>query len=263
MNNLRQIVIAGAIVLGIIVLIAANPLFIVRPGQVGVSENILTGKTKSRNPGTHLLVPFLYRTHRFDVRTQRLDVQANSASKDLQHVSMDVALNYILEHKKVNQLFAEVGMSYQEKVIDPAVQESVKAASSQFPVEEIIVQRQALKTMMEEHLRERLAKYYITLENLNLIDIRFTEEFNRVIEQKQVEEQKIKTAEYQKRQAQQYKEKAILEAQAESEKQRLLRQTVTPDIVALEWIKKWDGKLPETMLGDSKALLMLPGKDKQ
>jgi regulator of protease activity HflC (stomatin/prohibitin superfamily) len=164
-------------------------------------------------------------------------------------------------YEKVNELFVKVGVGYTEKVIEPAVNEAVKAAAAHFPVEQIIVNREQLKEGIVTSLSKVLANYHIHLESVNLVDIDFSEQFNHVVEQKQVEEQKIKTAEYQRMQAEEYKKKSILEAEAEAEKQRLLKQSVTADIVALEWIKKWNGQLPQTVLGE-KSMMMLPGKDK-
>jgi len=118
------------------------------------------------------------------------------------------------------------------------------------------VKRAELKDAIEAALREKLKEYFVVIESVNLVNIDFTPEFNRVVEAKQIEEQKIKTAEYKKMQAAQNKEAVILEAEGESRRQELIRATVNPQIVSLEWIKKWDGKLPVTMLGD-KTVMML------
>lgn len=263
MNPFPVIARAVAAVFVLIFVLVAWPFFTVGPGEVGVTFNNLNGQTKSHTQGLHFRVPFMFRVYKFDVKTRRVDLMADSATKDLQHVSVHVVLNFHLEQDKVNQLFENVGRDYQEKVIEPAVNESVKAAVSQFPVEDIIVKRGDLKHMIEAQLKERLGLYHILVESVNLVDIRFTDEFNRVVEQKQVEEQKIKTAEYQKRQAEQYKLKTILEAQAEAEKQRLMRENVTDNIVALEWIKKWNGQLPSTVMGEKGgAMLMMPQEKK-
>ncbi|MCK5534687.1 prohibitin family protein, partial [bacterium] len=136
-----------------------------------------------------------------------------------------------------------------------------KIGAAQFPVEKIIVEREKLKGIITELLRAKMVGYNITIENVNLVNIDLSVEFNKIVEQKQIEEQKIKTAEYKKKQAQQEKERLILQAEAQATKQRLLRQTVNKDIIALEWIKKWDGTLPQTMLGEgSVPLIDIRGK---
>jgi len=261
--NLGRIIGYGC--LGIMLLIVScGSYFKVDAGEVGVTFNTITGVTQSYSQGTYLKMPFITNVTDFDVKTQKEDIKAASASKDLQKVEIDVVINYHLDYTKVNELYVKVGEDFSEKVIYPAVYEAVKSASAQFPVEQIIVEREELKQIIEDLLQIRLAKYNIILESVNLIDITFDKEFSKVVEQKQMEEQKIKTAEYKKMQAQQNKEATILEAQGEAEKQRLLRATTSKEVIALKWIEAWEkggAKMPTTLITDgnkSGTMLMLP-----
>lgn len=256
--------VAKAVKMGIISLLAAiiflGSWFVVPPGFVGVTFSRVSGQTESHSQGTHLKLPLLTGVEKFDVRSLRWDITAESASKDLQKVNVHVALNTHLEYDKVNELYVKVGSDYGTKIIEPAVNEAVKAAAAQLPVESIIVKREELKNQIEITLKKHLAGYNIFLENVNLVNIGFDDQFNQVVEEKQIEEQKIKTAQYVRMQAEEQKKTAILQAEAESEKQRLMRQTVTKDIIALKWIEKWDGNLPEIMAGDKGAMLMITPK---
>jgi prohibitin 1 len=251
-----------AIVLIVLVsIVGCGSFFSVGAGVVGVTFNSITGDTAAYSQGMYFKIPIVTSVIKFDVKTQREDIQADSASKDLQKVKVHVAINYHLDYKKVNELYVKVGRDYIEKVINPAVNESVKASVAQFPVEEIIVKREDVKILIEKSLKDRLAIYNIILESVNLVNISFDEEFNRVVEQKQIEEQKIKTAEYIKKQAEQKKQATILEAEGEARKQELLRATISKDTVMMKWIDKWDGKLPTYMMGD-KTMMMVPGDNK-
>jgi prohibitin 1 len=252
--------VAGWVVKGVIALfvlmIFFGSFYVIGVGEVGVIFNQATGKTKSVQSGFNLKIPFVEVLSVFDIRTQRIDIVEDCASKDLQLVRMKTVLNYHLDYTKVNEIFTKVGRDYTYKIITPITNEIAKALVSQYTVENIIVKRSELKDKIEEALRAKFKEYYIIIESVNLVNVDFTPEFNRVVEAKQIEEQKIKTAEYKKMQAAQNKEAVILEAEGESRRQELIRATVNPQIVSLEWIKKWDGKLPVTMLGD-KTLLML------
>jgi regulator of protease activity HflC (stomatin/prohibitin superfamily) len=242
-----------------ILIIGCGSYFTVGAGVVGVTFNSMTGSTQSHSNGVHFKLPLITDVIKFDVKTQREDIKADSASKDLQKVLVHVVINYHLDYTKVNELYVKVGRDFVDKVIHPAVNESVKAAVAQFPVEEIIVKREDVKTMVEAALKERLAVYNIILESVNLVNISFDEEFNKVVEEKQIEEQKIKTAEYKKKQAEQEKQSTILTAEGEARKQELLRATISKDTVMMKWIDKWDGKLPTYMTGD-KTMMMIPNK---
>jgi len=228
-------------------------------GEVSVVYNILSGSTYARPQGTYLKVPIINSVSTYDVKTQRADIlECESASKDLQKVVIHIALNYHLLYDKVNELHVKVGTDYNHLVIDPAINECIKAAVSQFPVEEIIVQREKLRCIIENSLKERLDVYNIVLESLNLINISFDPKFNEVVEAKQIEEQKIKTAEYIKKQAEQNKQAVILTAEGKAREQELLRATVSPAIISLEWIKKWDGSLPAITTGGNTPLFINP-----
>lgn len=253
--NLQKL--AGLLLLAVAVVVA-NPIFIVGPGEVGVTFNRITGKTASYAQGTHFRLPIIHGVTKFDVKTQRIDIVASSASKDLQKVEMEVVVNTHLQYEKVNDLFIKVGKDYIEKVVHPTMNECVKAASAQFPVEDIIVKRDELKLQIEEALRQKLLAYNIVVENANLVNIKFDPEFEKIVEQKQIEEQKIKTAEYVKQQAEQNKLATIARAEGDARAQQLLRESVNEKTIAYKWIDKWDGKLPETMLGGNSSLLFMP-----
>jgi regulator of protease activity HflC (stomatin/prohibitin superfamily) len=254
--------IIGGIIVGIFLLtLFFGAWFIVDVGTVGVKFNAVSGQTASCQQGFHFKMPLLESVTKFDVKTQRMDEKAVGASKDLQEVTFELALNYHLDYTKVNQLYVKVGRDYQQKVIFPAINEIVKATASKFPVEQIIVNREVLKTDIEKALSIKLAIYDIIVENVNLMDIDFTPEFNKVVEEKQIEEQRIKTAEYRKMQAEQDKQTSILQAEGEARKQALLRESVSEKVISLKWIEKWDGKLPDIIAGDKGGMLLnIPSK---
>jgi len=256
----KKVIIIGVSLIFALI-IGCSSCFSVGAGVVGVTFNKFTGNTASYSQGTYFKLPVIVDVVKFDVKTQRENIKADSASKDLQKVLVNVVVNYHLDYKKVNDLYVKVGRDYSEKVIHPAVNESVKASVAQFPVEEIIVRREDVKTLIENALKDRLATYNIILESVNLVNISFDKEFNAVVEQKQIEEQKIKTAEYKKKQAEQNKQATILEAEGEARKQELLRASVSKDTISMKWIEKWDGKLPVYMLGDKATMMMKGGTE--
>ena len=258
-NNEIKLGINWAITAAIVVVafyIFLGSFYVIGVGQVGVIFNQATGRTKSVQSGFSLKIPIVDQLNVFDIRTQRIDIEEECASKDLQLVRMKTVINYHLDYTKVNEIFTKVGRDYSVKVIIPVTNEIAKSLVSQYTVENIIVKRAELKDAIEEALRIKLKDYFVVIESVNLVNVEFTPEFNRVVEAKQIEEQKIKTAEYKKMQAAQNKEAVILEAEGESRRQELIRATVNPQIVSLEWIKKWDGKLPVTMLGDDTVLML-------
>lgn len=244
---LRYAGIGGIIIFVLIFL--STMFYVVNPGEVGV-EVLFGSVQRYAENGLHFKNP-LSSVVIFDIKTQREAQRSEGASMDLQLVIVESVINYHLDEAKLPELYSEVGRDFVHKVITPAVQECTKAATAKYKVEEVIVKRHEVKQLIFDSLQSKLANYYIVLEDVNIQDIDFSPEFNRVVEEKQIEEQKIKTAQYRREQAEQDKERTILEAQAEAEKQRLLKVNTSKEVVELKWIEKWDGKLPETILGDN------------
>lgn len=243
---LRYIGISGLIIFFVVLI--STMFYIVNPGEVGVEVLFGSVKRYAEN-GLHFKNP-LSAVVVFDIKTQREEQRSEGASQDLQLVIVESVVNYHLDASKIPELYSKVGRDFVHKVIKPAIQECIKAATAKYKVEEVIVKRHEVKQLIFDSLKSKLLNYFIVLEDVNIQDIDFSPEFNRVVEEKQIEEQKIKTAQYRREQAEQEKEQTILEAQAEAEKQRLLKVNTSKEVVELKWIEKWDGKLPETILGD-------------
>ncbi|MDR1695299.1 MAG: prohibitin family protein [Endomicrobium sp.] len=243
------------IVLAVLSLVFGS-FFIVPVGFVGVRINIISGKTESFERGTYLKVPVVHKVVNYDVKTQRQEFKATSASKDLQAVHAIIVVNFRPDYSKVNDIHTNIGSDYLYKVVEPAVQEAAKAAISKLPVEMVVVERENLRASIEERLKQKLLSYNIIIENVNITNIDFSNEFNRVVEEKQIEEQKVKKAQYQRLQAEEEKKRQILLAEAEAQKQQLLKQSVNKEVIGLKWIEKWDGRLPVYMMGDGQNVML-------
>ena len=207
--------IIGIAAIIIIAFIVLSSFFVVEVGFVGVRINIITGQTQSFAQGTYFKIPFIHQVVNYDVKTQKQEIEADSASKDLQTVRARIVVNFRPVYEKVNDIHIKIGKDYFVKVIYPAIQEVSKTAISKLPVENIIVERENLRAAIEENLRKKIEEYNIIIENVNIVDIQFTTEFNRVVEEKQIEEQKVKKIQYQRMQAEEEKKRVILLAEAE------------------------------------------------
>jgi regulator of protease activity HflC (stomatin/prohibitin superfamily) len=229
--------------------------FVVDAGERGV---VLRFGEVSRvvEPGLRFKMPFAETVVRMTVRVQKGTTKTEAASKDLQVVQTTMVLNYNLEPSKAGEMYSTIGLNYGEKVIEPVVKESFKAAAARYTAEELISKREALKTEVRNYLRDQLVKFGITVVELSITDFEFSQEFNRAIESKQTAEQHALRA---KRDLDRIKVEAqqkVAAAQAEAEALRLQRQVISPELVKLRQIEaqmkaidKWDGKLPNVTGG--------------
>jgi len=207
-----------AVVAVLVAIVVFSSYAIVPPGHRGVVVMLGRVERTALGEGFHLVLPPVARqVIPIDVRTKKLEVISEAASRDLQTIQVSGVLNYHLEPVAVGQLYQEVGTDYESIIIVPALQEAIKAATAQFRIDDILKERAVLKGIIQDGLRERLAASYIIVDQFSLANVEFSAEFDRAIEQKQVAEQTALQKQYELQSAE--KEVEIALARAEGEKQ--------------------------------------------
>lgn len=235
----------------LVVLLAQFPLGVVGAGERGVKFNRVSGGVGVVNEGLFFRLPFIEKVKTMDVKVQKEEVEASAASKDLQTVSSRVALNFHLNPEKVADIFRGVSLDYKSRIIDPAIQESVKASTAKFTAEELITKREVVKEDMRSHLRERLVEQGVLVDDLNIVDFDFSKTFNEAIEAKVTAEQQALAAKNKLEQIKYEKEQAIVSAQGRAEALQVEGNALrnNPQIAELRAIEKWDGHLPQVTSG--------------
>lgn len=274
-NRTMTLLIGLGVVLLLAALILLNSYTIVEAGTRGVLKNFgqIVGVL---GEGLHFRAPFISAVTVVDVKTQRYESNASAASRDLQIVSTQIVLNYRPDPNTVDVLVREIGTDYERRIVDPAVQEALKAATANFTAEELITKRPQVSSAIQEVLVSRLASRGIIVESVAITDFNFSDEFTRAIEAKQVAEQDALRAENELRRAQieaqqqvaraEAEAKARLEvARAEAEALRLQREVISPALLQLRFIERWDGILPRFMGGGDSGgifpMFMVPAEE--
>jgi regulator of protease activity HflC (stomatin/prohibitin superfamily) len=231
----------------------------VESGHVGILTRYGVAADSPMMPGTYRLGLGESITL-FDTRVQRLDYQGSAASKDLQEVVGVISLNFRVAAADVPTIFTTIGVDYRQRVIEPSVQETFKATMAQFTSSELITQRDAVKRVAQDLLSGRLGRFGIAVEELNVLDFRFSQEFKSAIEAanaaKQAvveEEQKLRSAQIQAQQrvavAKAEAEATLARAEAEASANKTIQATLTPEVLEYLALVKWDGKLPQSTNG--------------
>ncbi len=223
----------------------------VGPGERGVLITFGKPSTDAYEPGLHLKYPFVSDLKTISVRVNRSDVETSSASKDMQEVRSHVALNWSVSADRVVATYMNLGDEEEilKRVIAPAVSEVLKAEMAKLTAEEILTKRMELKKAIDAGLNIRLGNYGVTLSDLSIVNLTFSKEFTRAIEEKQIAEQKAKQAEYDAQRAVKEADAEVNRARGRAESQKLVRQTITAEILQQQAIEKWDGKFPQYMGG--------------
>ena len=240
--NIRKITLFG--VLGLFLLITMFASFqTISSGEVGL--RVRFGKIIDSNlsEGFNLKVPYIEKIVKVNIKVQKVEIETMAASKDLQDIDIVLAVNYRVEGDSASSLYRTVGNNYENVVLQPAIQESVKSVISKYTAEEVVTSRTEVSDNSLKELQEKVLKYGITIESFNIINLTFSDEYSNAIEEKQVAEQKLSTAKLEA-------EAKIVAAEATKKANELLKQSLTDELIAKQFIEKWDGKLPSTYAGE-------------
>ncbi|MHB1296658.1 MAG: prohibitin family protein [Anaerolineae bacterium] len=211
----RTLGLAILVIVGLVIIFSSYT--VIGPGQRGVVVMLGRVEQTSLPEGFHLVLPPVVRqVVPIDVRTKKYEAQVEAASSDLQIIQVMGVLNYHLNPESVGRLYQQVGVNFEDIIIVPAMQEAIKAATAQYRVDQILVQRAVIKGVIEETLTKRLAENDIVVDQFSLADVSFSDEFDAAIERKQVAEQAALQKQYELQSAQ--KDVEISLARAEGEK---------------------------------------------
>lgn len=249
-------IVGGVIGAVVVAAVAFNSFAIVDAGHSGVVLTLGKVSEQVLGEGLHFKAPFIQSIVQVDNRVLKAEVDCSSASKDLQTVSSTIALNYRVRNDASASIYKDVGMGYENVIIAPAIQECVKAVTAKYTAEQLITERQIISDQMKELLNEKISSYGIEIEIFNIISFEFTAEYNAAIEAKQTAQQNALKAEQDLQRIKVEAEQTIAQAEAEAEAYRLKSEQITPQMIAMEYIDKWDGKLPTVAGGDSSSMLI-------
>jgi regulator of protease activity HflC (stomatin/prohibitin superfamily) len=249
----------GVVVLALILIL--NPFVIIPAGERGVVLNLGAVSDTIMGEGIHWRTPLIQSVKKIDVKIQKEQVAVASASKDLQTVSSQIALNYHLQADKVNVLWQTIGKDYKERIIDPAVQEAMKASTAKYTAEELITKRSLVKDDIKVILAERLVREYIIVDEVSITDFDFSQSFNSAIEAKVTAEQNALGAKNKLEQTKYEAEQRIAQAKGEAEAIKIQAQAINSqggaDYVQLQAIKQWNGTVPTYMMGNAVPFINL------
>ncbi len=255
------------IILAIAVLIvAAASIKIVPAGSTGVVMTMGKVNDTVMQEGLNFKIPFIQTVSVVNNKIQVVELDAPAVSKDLQTVNSVIAVNYRVGLDSSAKIYKNIGQDYQNVLLLPAVQESIKSVTAKYTAEELITMRAQVGIEIKAALEEKVNEYGIIIEKFNIVNFDFSAEFNSAIEAKQVAEQnliKTKTEQEQaiviaeaeaKRkliEAEAEAESVLKKANAQAEANKKLSESLNNTIVEYEKIQKWNGELPMSTGGSS------------
>lgn len=256
------------VLLGVLILfLGFNSFVIINPGQAGVLSILGRARDGALLEGIHFKPPLGSVVNIYDLTVQKFEVPAQSSTRDLQDLSASFAINFRLDPLAVVEIRRTQGTlaNVVARVIAPQTQESFKIAASKRTVVEAITKRTQLKQDFDEALSQRLEKYGILVLDTSVVDLDFSVEFAKAVEEKQIAEQRAKRAIYVAQEAEQEAQAYINRARGKAEAQRLLAETLKAEggqlVLQKEAIQAWrtgGSQMPKVLVMGAKKTTGVP-----
>ena len=248
-------------------LLVFNSFVVLNPGQAGVLSLLGKARDGVLLEGIHFKPPLVSTVDVYDLTVQKFEVPAQSSTKDLQDLTARFAINFRLDPLLVVEIRRTQGTlaNIVSKIIAPQTQESFKIAASRRTVEEAITKRTELKQDFDNALSERLENYGIIVLDTSVVDLDFSPEFAKAVEEKQIAEQRAKRAIYVAQEAEQEAQADVNRAKGKAEAQRLLAETLKAQggqlVLQKEAIQAWKeggSQMPKVLVMGGKEQAGIP-----
>lgn len=269
-SNGKWKVFIPVVIILVVILIIMDGLVSVPAGHVGIIFDQGRGVLENElDEGLHLKIPFWQQATIMDGRTQEYtmsiaqgegaihnDDSIESRSKDGQVIWVDATILFHIDKNEADNIKRELGTEndYYAKIIRPRAREVMRLVIARYNALDLVSEKRTdIVAEMTDELKSKYADHNIVLEEVVMRNVTYSAEFANAIEEKEVARQKIKTAEYQKEQATQLKEKLIIEAEAEAEAIRLKGESLrnNPEVIQLEFVNKLAPNVAWGILPDS------------
>jgi regulator of protease activity HflC (stomatin/prohibitin superfamily) len=236
------------IAIGVLVLVLLWSSFVtIGPGERGVLMTFGAVQHGVLAPGLHMKIPLMQTVKRMNVQIQKSQTQETAASRDLQDVTGEVAVNWSINPTDAEWVYERLGDESQlaDKVIAPIVSNAVKAVAAHYDAEQLVEKRDQVRDEIQQQIVGALMQYKVQVQGVNITNFQFSQDYSKAIEQKQVAQQRAQQAEYDLARVKVQAQQEVAQADGQAQAQKLLQSTLTPQIIQLKAVEKWNGVLPQ------------------
>lgn len=219
----------------------------VKTGEAGMK--ISFGEIKSEKPldeGLYFYWPWMSLVT-YDCRNQKIEVEQETFTKDVQYSKVKLAVTYSLDKSKVIELHKNTGPQYAAIVLEPAIVGSLKDIFGNWEADQIMANRPKIIESIDKELSPRVASYGILIKQIQLINIDFSDDFEKAVESKQIAVQRATEAKNSTQQIEEESKQKLITAKAEAEAMTIKAQALEKNksVLLIDFINKWNGKMPD------------------
>ncbi len=246
----------------VVLLCIFNPIAIVGVGERGVKVTLGKVSPKNYPEGIHLITPAISKMHVMNVKTKKEKISTEVYTKDIQQATIDYVINYNLMPNHVVDMYRNVGMNYVETILMPVVEGNIKDVIGKWNAQDLVANRAIATAEILKKLKEQMEKNYINVTGFQIVDINYSAVFEKAIESKVTAEQEALKAKNKTVQVEEEAKQKLISAEAEAKSMKIRATALTQNkaLVEYEAVKKWDGKMPQYMMGNSVPFINIKQK---
>lgn len=287
--------IATAVIIALVVIVLFVCTVRIPAGYVGVVYNMNGGiSNKTLTQGFHVISPTQnVTTYSIGIEQSYLtaskdgdssgDESFEVPSNDGKGLTVDMTFTYRYDADRVADTFTrfkgQSGKDVKDSFIKPNIMSWTKEVTAKYSVIDLLGDKRAtLNSELTDYLKQKFEPYGIVIESVSLINIDPDEETRSAVQKKvnaqqdlelaKIEQQTanvnaekekevaITKANQEKETAQINAEAKLIEAQAQADANRLISQSLTPELIRQQMYDKWDGKLPTVQAGNDSSVIV-------
>lgn len=218
-NKIKNLALLGGvsnIVLGVIII--NKCIYKIEPGFLGIKYSIFGGvKSNVYKEGYHLAIPFVERPIIYDCKMKNYMFTNDVGTKDLQKISLKTRIILRPKVDSLPDLYRTLGMNYEERALNNIIPEICGVVISQYNASQVIANRDMISYLIKKRVTDKAKEFFLDVDDLAIIDIKFSKDFEEAIEKKQVAQQEVERTKFLVEQALEEKKSKIIKALAESE----------------------------------------------
>ena len=287
--------IATAVIIALVVIVLFICTVRIPAGYVGVVYNMNGGiSDRTLTQGFHVISPTQnVTTYSIGIEQSYLTASKDGDSSDDESfevpsndgkgLTVDMTFTYRYDADRVADTFTrfkgQSGKDVKNSFIKPNIMSWTKEVTAKYSVIDLLGDKRAtLNSELTDYLKQKFDPYGIVIESVSLINIDPDEETRSAVQKKvnaqqdlelaKIEQQTanvnaekekevaITKANQEKETAQINAEAKLIEAQAQADANRLISQSLTPELIRQQMYDKWDGKLPTVQAGNDSSVIV-------
>lgn len=235
---------------------------VVDTGSRGVKVRFGKVTGEPLEEGIYFYNPITSSIKSLSVRETKYEGTTNCYSKDAQIIEVKYTVNIKPVSSEIHNIYKEVGKYWASVLLKQVLEGNIKEVTGKYTAVNLIEKRQAATDELSQKLKDELAAKRIELLSFELNDMDFDDQFEQAVKKKVIAVEQAKEAKNKTVRVKEEATQKIIAAKAEAESMSIRTKALSANkgLIEYEAVQKWDGKLPQYMMGSSVPFINLKGK---